>query len=31
MASHISSFDHGFPLWVGHPNVAHSLSMGAAG
>ena len=30
-ASHISYLDHGFPVRVGHPCVAHSLSTWAAG
>jgi hypothetical protein len=30
-ASHISSLDHGHPVCVGHPNVAHSMSRAAAG
>ena len=30
-ASHISSFVHGLPVCVGHPNVAQSLSNSAAG
>ena len=30
-ASHISSLDHGPPVCVGHPNVAHSVSRSTAG
>ena len=30
-ASHISSFVHGCPVFVGQPNCAHSVSVGAAG
>jgi hypothetical protein len=30
-ASHISSLDHGHPVHVGHPNVAHFVSRSAAG
>ena len=30
-ASHISAFVHGFPVHIGHPNVAYSLRRDAAG
>ncbi len=30
-ASHISAFVHGLPVFAGHPHVAYSLSVAAAG